>query len=77
MTVFEILKFNKELINRLNMLGIKPDDCRYIELYSEYERMKKKGEKVTYIVRVLSLKYYISERKVYELIKRFGKTLQI
>ena len=31
------------------------------------------GEKVTYIVTVLSERYHVSERKVYSLVKRFGQ----
>ena len=73
MTVFEILNFNKELINRLCRIGFKLEDCRYIDLYSDYERMKSNGEKVTYIVMYLSSEYGISVRKVYDVIKRFGK----
>ncbi|MBR3616963.1 MAG: hypothetical protein IKL56_10150 [Bacteroidaceae bacterium] len=73
MTLFEILNFNKELLNRLCMVGFKPDDCRYIDLYNEYEQMKNAGEKVTYIVNFLSAKYDVSERKIYEIVKRFGK----
>lgn len=73
MTLFEILNFNRELINRLCRIGFKPEDCRYIDLYSDYERMKNAGEKVTYIVSYLSSKYGISERKVYDVKKRFEK----
>ena len=73
MTLFEILNFNKELLNRLCMVGFKPDDCRYIDLYNEYEQMKNAGEEVTYIVNFLSAKYDVSERKIYEIVKRFGK----
>lgn len=73
MTLFEILNFNKELLNRLCMVGFKPDDCRCIDLYNEYEQMKNAGEKVTYIVNFLSAKYDVSERKIYEIVKRFGK----
>lgn len=72
MTVFEILNFNKELLNRLSSIGFKPDDCKFIGLYSEYEYMRNNGEKVTYIVSFLSMKYQVSERKVYAIIKRFG-----
>lgn len=72
MTVFEILNFNRELLNRLAMIGFKPDDCKFIDLYSEYERMRHDGDKVTYIVSFLSNKYKVSERKVYNVIKRFG-----
>lgn len=72
MTLFEILNFNKELIKRINQAGIRPDDCNFVELYTEYLEMKKKGEKVTYIVTLLSEKYHVSERKIYTIIKRFG-----
>ena len=54
MTVFEILNFNKELLNRLTEIGYKPEDCKYIDLYSDYERMRRNGDKVTYIVNVLA-----------------------
>jgi Mor family transcriptional regulator len=73
MTVFEILNFNKELLKRLSMIGFKLEDCRFIDLYSEYEQMRRDGDKVTYIVACLSRKYKVSERKVYSVIKRFKK----
>lgn len=38
---------------------------------TDYETMRKRGEKVLYTVAVLADKYAISERKVYGLIKRF------
>ena len=72
MTVFEILNFNRELINKLAKLGFKPGDCKYIDLYSDFNRMRDNGEKVTYIVSLLSERYDVSERKVYDVIKRFG-----
>lgn len=73
MTLFEILNFNKEILLKLQSLGVRIEDCRYIELYDDYARMCKDGEKVTYIVSVLATKYGICERKVYAIIKLFGK----
>jgi len=73
MTVFEILNFNRELLKRLSMTGFKLEDCRFIDLYSEYEQMYRNGDKVTYIVTYLSGKYNVSERKVYGIIKHFRK----
>ena len=73
MKVIEILNFNKELLNRIHNAGIRLDDCQYINLYNEYEQMLRDGEKVTYIVSVLSEKYSVSERKVYGVIKHFKK----
>ena len=71
MTLFEILNFNRELLNRLISVGFKPDDCHYIDLYRDYERMRNDGDKMTYIVSALSDKYDVSERKIYSVIKRF------
>jgi hypothetical protein len=73
MTVFEILNFNRETLTRIKATGFKLNDCRFINMYSEYEQMMDKGDKVTYIVSVLSDKYEVSERKVYTLVKFFKK----
>lgn len=45
-------------------MGIRPDDVQYIELYNEYNKLQTNGEKVSYIVATLSLRYGISERKL-------------
>lgn len=73
MTLFEILNFNRELLERLAGTGYKPDDYKYIDLYKEYEQMRHKGEKVTYCVAFLSARHGVSERKVYEILGRFKK----
>lgn len=57
----------------LGRLGARHDDVRYIDLYSEFEAMKGRGEKTTYAVLYLAEKYSVCERKVYDVIKRFGK----
>lgn len=53
------------------LTGVRLDDTNYIDLYTEYRRMLENREKVSYIVAALAVKYAISERKVYGLIKRF------
>lgn len=77
MTLYEVLAINKEMINRLQKYGVKPDDCRYIDLYRDYLQLRDDGEKVTYIVSLLSERYHVSERKVYSLVKRFGQHCSI
>ena len=75
-----IAKINRELLKRLQASGIRLEDARYIDLYSDYTRMLDQGEKVSYAVAVLSEKYSVSERKVYALVKRFQsdcKTLAV
>lgn len=76
MTYFDIIKFFKESIFRLVSIGFKPEDCRYIDLYSEYIEMRNRGDKITYIVSTLSIKYGVSERTVYNIVKRFSTPLQ-
>ena len=71
MTVFEILKFNRELLERLIRIGVRLDDTRYIDLFGEFAEMVGNGDKVSYAVAVLADRYGISERKVYSLIKRY------
>ena len=63
MTIYEILSFNKELLQRLFNAGIRTSDCLYVDLFDDYTRMRAAGEKTTYIVAALS------ERKVYDIIR--------
>lgn len=71
MTIFEILKFNRELLNRIRQSGIRLEDTDYINLFADYSKMVDAGDKVSYVVAYLAINYHISERKVYSLIKRF------
>lgn len=71
MTVFEILKFNREMLERLRRMGVRLDDTRYIDLFSEFCDMVNSGDKVSYAVAVLADRYGVSERKVYSLLRHF------
>ena len=73
MKIFEILSFNREILDRLDSLGIHPNDHKHLNLYNDYRAMKARAEKVTYIVAILAERYAMSERKVYDLIARLGK----
>ena len=71
MKIIEVLKFNRELIKKLKIVGIRLEDEEFVDLYTDYTMLLEHGEKVSYIVARLSDKYAVSERKVYMLIKRF------
>lgn len=73
MTIYEVLKFIGEPLERLTDAGIKTGDYKYIALYEDYRKALKTGEKVGYIVAVLAELYGVSERTVYDVVKRFGK----
>lgn len=80
MKVIEVLKFNRELLRKLKSAGIRLEDEEYVDLYTDYTSLIEQGEKVSYIVAHLASKYSVSERKVYDLIKRFQsdcKTLAV
>lgn len=71
MTIFEVLKFNREILEKLRRIGVRLDDTLYIDLFSEFCDMVGSGDKVSYAVAVLADKYGISERKVYSLLRHF------
>ncbi len=73
MTIYEVLKFIGEPLERLTNAGIKAGDYKYIALYEDYRKALKTDEKVGYIVAVLAERYGVSERTVYDVVKRFGK----
>lgn len=39
MTIFEILKFNREILERLQKAGVRHSDVCYIDLYSDYTKL--------------------------------------
>ena len=71
MKIYEIIAFNREILDRFEQIGIRPDDHKHLPLYNDYRAMKVRREKMTYIVAVLAERYAVSERKVYGLLKRF------
>lgn len=77
MKVYEILSLAPEMMKMLHESGIKADDYRWIELYREYRKMKRNGDKTVYVVAVLSERYQICERKVYKVLKRMEQDCQV
>lgn len=69
MTLFEILNFYREPLKRLVLAGFKPDDCKYLDAYNEYRNMTSGGGKKSWAVAVVSEKYGISERKMWDIIR--------
>lgn len=71
MKIIEIVKINRELLKNLHTAGVRIEDAEYIDLFSDYRKLLDEGEKVSYIVALLSDRYGVSERKVYTIIKHF------
>lgn len=75
MKVYELLFFNKELLEKLFNAGVRVSDYKYVEIYNEYVRLKGDGLKVAYIVSYLAEQYNASERKIYNVISKMENVI--
>lgn len=72
MTQYEALKLSGCVIERLEKAGTKPGDYKYVGLFEDFRNARKRGEKVSYIVACLAERYNVSERNVYDIVRRLG-----
>lgn len=72
MTVYEALKLCGGVIETLEKAGVRPSDHKYVALFEDYREAKQRGEKVCYIVACLAQQYGMSERNVYDVVKRLA-----
>lgn len=77
MTTFQLLKANESLLKVLHENRINVGDVMHLQVYTDYERMKAEGHKVSYIAVHLADKYGISDRGVYKIIQRFNREVAI
>lgn len=73
---WKFAKICGEFLKVLTELGIKADDWQNFEMYAEYARRKKRGEKISYIVEVLAERYGVSVRQVYRTVKRMDADIE-
>lgn len=71
------MKISSDTLYLLSENDIKMSDVKYLDMYSEYEKMMAKSLKVTYIVEHLSDKYNVSVAQVYRIIKRLKRTIKV
>lgn len=72
MTIYEALKLSGYMIEQMERAGVRPSDHKYVRLFEDYQRARKRGEKVCYIVAVLAERYNVSQRNIYGIVKRLG-----
>jgi len=75
MTKYELLSVNNGLLKTMDKNGIKPKHHKFIKLFEEYKKMVSNGDKITYIVTLLSTAYNISESTIYRIIELFDSTV--
>ena len=76
MEIIEILKIGSELLKLMSEFDLRRDDYKYIELYNDYARMRGEGEKVDYILCLLSSKYKLSESTIKRVVKRLSREVR-
>lgn len=57
MIIADFVRISTETLKLLSKFGIRMGDFKYVELYTDYERMVSKGEKISYIIVVLASRY--------------------
>ena len=77
MKAVDILNFASGIGATMVKNNVKPSDYSYVEMYSEYMRMRSEGHKYEYIVYYLSNQYNVSEASVYRIVKRLDKELDL
>ena len=76
MKVVEYLKIGREFLQLMSNFDLRRDDYQHIELYEEYMMLRGKGEKVDYILSILSNKYTLSESTIKRIVKRLSKEVK-
>lgn len=72
MNLYDALKISGQTLQVLAELGYKAGDEQYMPMFRDYAGMSAAGHKKTYIVAVLADRYAVSERTVYNVVKRFS-----
>lgn len=75
MKAHEVLLLAKPILEKINNIGINPNDVQYLDMYSDYNRLKGEGHKTTYIEVYLCEQYNVSRAKFYQIVKVFGLEL--
>lgn len=73
MNCAELMKINSKMMELMSKFGIRVSDYQFVELYDEYQKMKREGEKYWYTITHLSEKYKVSESSVKRLIRKLSR----
>lgn len=73
MTNYELLTMNRSMVEVLLANHTNIQDVRNLQIYEQFEEMKKQGHKVSYITVFLADKHAMTERGIYKIIKRLNR----
>lgn len=75
-TLYELINYNRKLLEELFDAGVNIRDIRYLPIYEEYLRMIADGSKVTPSISTLSAKYSVSESTLYSIIRKLSRNIK-
>ena len=73
----DLVDFNKELLQKLNEAGIRLEDYKYCDLYRSYLKLSEKMRTRKEVILTLAEKYHISDRQVYNILKRLERDVRM
>lgn len=74
-TVYELIKANADVLDKLTSAGAAIEDYKNIPLYEDFVRLTGEGLKTTYVVVYLCAQYKLSERSVWRIVRRFRRQI--
>lgn len=77
MTGYEVLSVNRSMFEVMANAAIHVSDIKYLDMYKEYEKMKKEGHKVTYIAYYLSEEYNVDKATFFRVVKKLNKEIEL
>ena len=66
----ELVEFNGELLKKMQEVGVKMDDWKYVPMVREYLEMVGNGEKRTFATIKVADKYRVHPKTLYNVLKR-------
>ena len=73
MKVVDFLRVSFNLLKFMSKNDLKANDYKHVAMYDDYIEMRNRGEKVEYILTVLSCRYHLSESTIKRVVKKFSK----
>lgn len=70
MKIYDIISFNRELLQKLSNLNINSSDYQAATIYEQFIKLKKEGEKVSYITLKLAELHGCSQRTIYNIVNK-------
>lgn len=71
----DLILFNEEIIRKMRKAGIRLDDYKYVNLYQDYIKLTKEGNRKKVVILTLVQKYDYTDRQVYNIIKHIKKEI--